>query len=202
MWWIQYSTCCDQVELYNGLNSNAIQFKLSFDSFVIKVCNCNGVFVLVLLIRLILSMRARYFFNSVFISFDFDFIVQCLQPGIVNILHLNQIKVNHDCLDVDMTMIIPTTALIRTAMLNSKPFVMTWLNIRVLLFRSSIFFIVRDYGSRRWNYYRNNNILWRTKIKSEKKTQQQPRKSNRIHFLYSGTLHKSEWLSRNIWPYW
>lgn len=169
MWWIQYSTCCDQVELYNGLNSNAIQFKLSFDSFVIKVCNCNGVFVLVLLIRLILSMRARYFFNSVFISFDFDFIVQCLQPGIVNILHLNQIKVNHDCLDVDMTMIIPTTALIRTAMLNSKPFVMTWLNIRVLLFRSSIFFIVRDYGSRRWNYYRNNNILRRTKTKSEKK---------------------------------
>lgn len=125
MWWIQYSTCCDQVELYNGLNSNAIQFKLSFDSFVIKVCNCNGVFVLVLLIRLILSMRARYFFNSVFISFDFDFIVQCLQRGIVNILHLNQIKVNHDCLDVDMTMIIPTTSLIRTAMLNSKPFVMT-----------------------------------------------------------------------------
>lgn len=166
------------------------------------MCNCNGVFVLVLLIRLILSMRARYFFNSVFISFDFDFIVQCLQPGIVNILHLNQIKVNHDCLDVDMTMIIPTTALIRTAMLNSKPFVMTWLNIRVLLFRSSIFFIVRDYGSRRWNYYRNNNILWRTKTKSEKKTQQQPRKSNRTHFLYSGTLHKSEWLSRNIWPYW
>lgn len=201
MWWIQYSTCCDQVELYNGLNSNAIQFKLSFDSFVIKVCNCNGVFVLVLLIRLILSMRARYFFNSVFISFDFDFIVQCLQPGIVNILHLNQIKVNHDCLDVDMTMIIPTTALIRTAMLISKPFVMTWLNIRVLLFRSSIFFIVRDYGSRRWNYYRNN-ILRRTKTKSEKKTQQQPRKSNRTHFLYSGTLHKSEWLSRNIWPYW
>lgn len=201
MWWIQYSTCCDQVELYNGLNSNAIQFKLSFDSFVIKVCNCNGVFVLVLLIRLILSMRARYFFNSVFISFDFDFIVQCLQRGIVNILHLNQIKVNHDCLDVDMTMIIPTTALIRTAMLISKPFVMTWLNIRVLLFRSSIFFIVRDYGSRRWNYYRNN-ILRRTKTKSEKKTQQQPRKSNRTHFLYSGTLHKSEWLSRNIWPYW